>query len=52
MGIEKVVVSMRMDAELIEKTRKYAELENRSLSNFIETVLKRYLALLEEKEKA
>ena len=43
MGIEKQVLSMRLDEELIEKLRKLAESENRTLSNYIETLLKKHI---------
>ena len=43
MGIEKKVLSLRLDDELIEKLKLLAEKENRSLSNFIETILKKYI---------
>ena len=42
MGIEKKVFSVRLDEELIEKLRVIAETQNRTLSNLVETVLKRY----------
>jgi len=43
MGIEKQVLSMRLDEELIEKLKKLAESENRTLSNYIETLLKKHI---------
>jgi len=43
MGIEKKVLSLRVDEELIEKLKRVAEKENRSLSNCVETILKKYL---------
>jgi len=42
MGIEKKVLSLRLDEEFIKELRKIAKEENRSLSNLIETVLKNY----------
>lgn len=42
MGIEKKVVSIRLDEEVITELKKCAEEENRPLSNMIETVLKIY----------
>ena len=48
MGIEKKVMSVRLDETLIEKLKVIAEKENRPLSNLIETVLKRYV---QENEK-
>jgi predicted transcriptional regulator len=44
MGIEKKTKSIRLDEDLIEALEKIAGSENRSLSNLIETVLKRYVA--------
>lgn len=43
MGIEKKVLSMRLDEKMTEQLRLCAESENRNLSNLIETVLKDYL---------
>ena len=43
MGIEKKVVSIRLDEEFISKLKEQAEKENRSVSNLIETVMKNYL---------
>lgn len=43
MGIEKKVISIRLDEEFIEELKKCAKAENRPLSNFIETVLKGYV---------
>jgi len=43
MGIEKKTVSIRLDDELIERLKQLAEKENRNLSNYIETVLKKYI---------
>ena len=48
MGIEKKVVSMRLDEEFVEELREVAETQNRSLSNLIETVLKEYVAKLKQ----
>lgn len=44
MGIEKKVYSFRLETQLIERLQTYANEENRSLSNMVETVLKRYVA--------
>ena len=41
MGIEKKVFSLRLDEELIEKIKVLAEKENRTVSNYVETVLKK-----------
>jgi len=43
MGIEKQVVSCRLDEKIIEKLKEIAEKENRTLSNLMETILKKYL---------
>jgi hypothetical protein len=37
----KKLVSFRFDPDLLDKARRSAEAENRSLTNFVETVLKR-----------
>jgi predicted transcriptional regulator len=37
----KQLVTFRLDAELLERVRKMAQAENRTLTNFVETVLKR-----------
>lgn len=47
MGIEKKVVSIRLDEEVITELKKCAEEENRPLSNMIETVLKIYTMKME-----
>ena len=44
MGLEKKVVSIRMDEETIQKLKEIAEQQNRSLSNLVETVLKEYVS--------
>ena len=44
MGIEKKLVSVRMDEWIIDELRAIAESENRPLSNLIETIIKQYLA--------
>ena len=48
MGLEKKVYSFRLDTQLMEQLQTYAKEENRTLSNMVETVLKRYAA---QKEK-
>jgi len=44
MGIEKKVLSVRLDEEFIDKLKILAKQENRTLSNFIDTVLKKYVS--------
>ena len=44
MGMEKKVYSVRLNEELLEELKKIAEKENRSLSNLVETVLKKYVS--------
>ena len=44
MGIEKKVLSIRLDEEFINELKIIAKNENRPLSNLIETVLKRYVS--------
>ena len=43
MGVEKKVLSVRLDDELIKALKIIAEDENRPLSNLIETILKQYV---------
>ena len=43
MGIEKKVYSVRLNEELLKELKIIAEEENRSLSNLVETVLKKYV---------
>jgi len=43
MGIEKKVLSVRLDEEFIEQLKIIAKNENRPLSNLIETILKKYV---------
>jgi len=43
MGIEKKVYSVRLDEELLAELKAISKEENRSLSNLVETVLKKYL---------
>ena len=42
MGIERKVYSFRLEEELVEKLKNISAEQNRSLSNFIETILKEY----------
>ena len=49
MGIEKKVMSVRLDEELIDTLRSIAKDDNRPLSNLIETVLKQFV---KSKEKS
>lgn len=48
MGIEKKVYSFRLEEELVENLKIYAKKDNRTLSNFVETILKEHL---DKKEK-
>ena len=48
MGLEKKVVSVRLDEEFIQKLKELAEKQNRSLSNLVETVLKDYVSKQEK----
>ena len=47
-GIEKKVVSIRLDEQFIQELREIAEAQNRTLSNLIETVLKDYASKLKD----
>lgn len=42
MGLEKKVVSLRLDEELLRTLKTFAQAENRTVSNLIETVLITY----------
>lgn len=42
MGLEKKVVSIRLDEDLIQNLKEAAQKQNRSLSNLVETILKEY----------
>ena len=48
MGIEKKVYSFGFEEDMVARLKGYAAQENRSLSNFVETVLLKYSA---EREK-
>lgn len=51
MGIEKKVYSFRLEASLVEKIKYYSQKENRTFSNFVETVLKDKIKELDKEEK-
>jgi len=55
MGIEKKVYSVRLDEELLTELKVISKEENRTLSNLVETVLKKYVSFKNgtslEKEK-
>jgi len=44
-------ISITIDSDLLEKLRNQAEYDDRSLSQYINLVLKRHLEQLENKEK-
>ena len=52
MGIEKKVLSVRMDQELIDDLKIIAKNDNRPLSNLIETILKQYVNTENESKKS
>ena len=43
MGIEKKVYSVRLEEDLIKELKIISKKENRTLSNLVETILKKYL---------
>lgn len=43
-------VMLTMDRDVEKQARKLAEIENRTFSNFVETVLKKYIAAEEKRE--
>jgi hypothetical protein len=45
------VITMRIDEETLQKFYEYAKIENRSLSNFIETAAKKYVNDLEHTDE-
>lgn len=47
----KVAITLRLDADRARRLQAIAEAENRSLTNYVETVLLRELALREEAER-
>ena len=49
MGITKPQFTFRLDEDLIAKIRAYAKEENRSLPNYVETVLKAHVKEKEDK---
>ena len=49
MGIEKKVYSFRFDEDFVEELRAIAKEENRTLSNFVETILKEYLKTVKKR---
>lgn len=51
MGIEKKTFSFRFDESMVDKLKSYAEAENRTLSNMVETILLQYLAKRESEDK-
>lgn len=50
MGIEKKVISLRLDEDFTKILKKIAKEQNRTVSNLIETVLKSYVKEIERKE--
>jgi len=48
MGIEKKIFSLRLDDEVLERLKQLAEKENRTLSNYVETILKKHIKLTEK----
>ena len=50
-GIEKKVYSFRFDEAMVDRLRTYAEAENRTLSNMVETILLQYLSKRDSEEK-
>ncbi len=43
MGVEKKVYSFRLDIDMVNQLQYYAERDNRTLSNLVQTILKNYL---------
>ncbi len=51
MGNTKTKVSITLDNELIDELRNYADADDRSFSQYINLILKRYIEKLQEKER-
>ena len=51
MGIEKKTYSFRFSEDMVDRLRTYAEAENRTLSNMVETILLQYLSKRDSEEK-
>ena len=52
MGIEKNTCTFRLDEELLIQIKEYAAAENRSVSNYMETLVKDHIKSKKEKENA
>lgn len=52
MGIEKKVYSFRLDREMVGALQHYADIENRTLSNLVQTILKNYISEKKKTETA
>ena len=52
MGITKPTATFRFDEELINKLKEYAIKDNRSFSNFVETILKDHVKQMEANKNA
>lgn len=52
MGVEKKVYSFRLDTEMVIQLQRFAEEDNRTLSNLVQTILKRYLEEKQNKSEA
>lgn len=52
MGNTKTKVSITLDNELIDALRLHADADERSFSQYINLILKRYIEKLQEKERA
>lgn len=50
MGIERKVVSVRMDEDLLQQLKEIAQKQNRPFSNLVETVMKEYASNWEKKD--
>lgn len=50
MGIEKKTYSVKLNEEFVMRMKYFADKQNRSLSNFVETILKEKMAILEREE--
>lgn len=50
MGITKQTISVRLDEETLEKLKELADKDQRTLSNYIQIVLRNYIKNLEKQK--
>jgi len=50
MGVEKKIFCLRLDEEIIETLRRLAAKENRTPSNYVETIIKKHILSADNKK--